>query len=517
MTKKLTAIILSLLIMLSCSAAYADASLDAQADKAQVSAGDTVTVTITLKGDKLAAAEGSFAYDTSLLSFEEAEGGAGDGYISMVSLSKGGESSLSARITFKALAEGNAEVAFSITKILNYSGKELGAAEQKASVTILPGPEPTPTPEPTATPEPTPEPVAAEITDGVSLSDSIGGYTPILRDGDRTSRIDYRAGNTLRISSETPIAALYLYWYTPCEAFTVHTAAGDVPGGEYGFLHEYLALPEAVTELDIEFSGLSPLCEVRLFTTGAAPADVQVWQPPCEQADVLLFPSHADDDVIFFGALAAQCVDRGLAVQVAYLVNHYDWQPRPQELLDALWTMGIRNYPVIGPFPDYYVLSLEAAQQSFGEENVIAYQVGLLRRFKPLVAVGHDREGEYGHGAHRLNALALEQAVVYAADASYDAESAARYGVWDTPKLYLHFADENPIILDVETPLESFGGKTAFEVASEAMLCHESQLQYAHRPTLASEEFPRYDCRRFGLVRSLVGADTGNDIMEHLS
>ena len=148
MTKKLTAIILSLLIMLICSAAYADASLDAQADKAQVSAGDTVTVTITLKGDKLAAAEGSFAYDTSLLSFEEAEGGAGDGYISMVSLSKGGESSLSARITFKALAEGNAEVAFSITKILNYSGKELGAAEQKAAVTILPGPEPTPTPEP---------------------------------------------------------------------------------------------------------------------------------------------------------------------------------------------------------------------------------------------------------------------------------------------------------------------------------------------------------------------------------
>lgn len=59
------------------------------------------------------------------------------------------------------------------------------------------------------------------------------------------------------------------------------------------------------------FPASSPLCEVRLFTTGAAPADVQVWQPPCEQADVLLFPSHADDDVIFFGALAAQCVDRG--------------------------------------------------------------------------------------------------------------------------------------------------------------------------------------------------------------
>ena len=126
---------------------------------------------------------------------------------------------------------------------------------------------------------------------------------------------------------------------------------------------------------------------MRLFTTGAAPADVQVWQPPCEQADVLLFPSHADDDVIFFGALAAQCVDRGLAVQVAYLVNHYDWQPRPQELLDALWTMGIRNYPVIGPFPDYYVLSLEAAQQSFGERGLTEVAGGAEKENAPS---GHE-------------------------------------------------------------------------------------------------------------------------------
>ncbi len=148
MTKRLTAIILSLSIMLICAAAYADTALDVQTDRAEVSAGDTVEITITLKGDKLSAAEGNFAYDTSLLSFDGAEGGAGDGYISMVSLSKGGESSLSARIRFKALAEGNAEVVFSMTKILNYGGKEQGTAESKAAVKILPGPEPTPTPEP---------------------------------------------------------------------------------------------------------------------------------------------------------------------------------------------------------------------------------------------------------------------------------------------------------------------------------------------------------------------------------
>ena len=67
----------------------------------------------------------------------------------------------------------------------------------------------------------------------------------------------------------------------------------------------------------------------------------------------------------------------------------------------------------------------------------------------------------------------------------------------------------------METPLESFGGRTAFEVAQDAMQYHVSQLQYLHRPTLDDPEFPRYDCLKFGLVRTTVGYDTGNDIMEN--
>ena len=47
------------------------------------------------------------------------------------------------------------------------------------------------------------------------------------------------------------------------------------------------------------------------------------------------------------------------------------------------------------------------------------------------------------------------------------------------------------------------------------MQYHVSQLQYLHRPTLDDPEFPRYDCRKFGLVRTTVGYDTGNDIMEN--
>ena len=385
--------------------------------------------------------------------------------------------------------------------------------------TATPAPTATPTPEPTATPEPTPEPTAPELTGEAVLWDSFGDHMARLLDNDPDTYISYRAGGTLTVESQEPMGAVYLCWFREPGAYTVTADGESFPAGENGFLYEYIALPAPANQVELTVPVESKLSDVRVFGVGAAPADVQVWAPPCEQADVLVFPTHADDDVIFFGALMVDCVERGLDVQVCYMVNHYDtwygWLTRPQELLNALWEMGIRHYPVIGPFPDHYVMSLEEARAKFGENNVIAYQVEQIRRFRPLVVVGHDRKGEYGHGGHQINSLALEQAVPLAADDTAFPESAERWGLWDTPKLYLHFADENPIMLDVEIPLEGFGGRTAFEVATEAMECHKSQLQYAHRPQLEHEKYTRYDCRRFGLVRSVVGADTGNDIMEH--
>lgn len=134
--------------MLICATALAANDLSATADKTDVAAGDTVEVVLTLKGEALSAAEGSFTYDAGLLSFEEGEGGAGDGYISLISMEKGGSGSLSARIKFKALAEGKAEISFTISRIMNYKGDDIGKAETKLSLNIAKGPEPTPTPEP---------------------------------------------------------------------------------------------------------------------------------------------------------------------------------------------------------------------------------------------------------------------------------------------------------------------------------------------------------------------------------
>ncbi len=358
-----------------------------------------------------------------------------------------------------------------------------------------------PVPTVTATPEPTPVPLdeplefnlPGELTDG-DRETWVGGAIPLRHE-------------------ERKIGAIYIEWgYTPGQ--WSFTADGEtVVAGLSGYLHEYILLDEPVTEILID--ALAPVCELYAFEAGAEPPDwVQVWQEPLEQADLLLMPTHADDEHVFFGGMMPYYAGQlGYKVQVVYLTNHWGQTVRPHELLDGLWTAGIRNYPVISGFPDQWAYGVEEAKEIYDYVDIVGYLVENIRRFKPSVIVGHDLNGEYGHGVHMLNAWGLTEAVEYAADAGLWPESAAQYGTWDTPKLYLHLYPNNEIIMDWSVPLSSFGGKTAFEVAVEGFACHVTQQGAFH----VYGEGEEYDSRRFGLYRSLVGEDVvGGDVFENI-
>lgn len=116
-------------------------------------------------------------------------------------------------------------------------------------------------------------------------------------------------------------------------------------------------------------------------------------------------------------------------------------------------------------FPTYYSKALEHAKTLYDTNDMLAYEVELLRRFKPEVVVDHDINGEYGHGVHMLNTWILQQAVEQSGDVQYFPESAQKYGTFDVQKTYLHLYPENELIMDVDTPLTAFGGKTAYEMA----------------------------------------------------
>ena len=359
-----------------------------------------------------------------------------------------------------------------------------------------------PAPEVTTTPVPTPVPLNEPLELNLPLE---------LTDGDAATWV---GGYVVLHNSERKIGSVYLRWDKLPSQWTLTADGKEIVVEENGFLHQYVELPEPASE--VSFSAEVPLCEVYAFEQGAQLPDwVQVWQPTLERADLLLLPTHADDEHVFFGGMMPYYAgEKGYKVQVVYLTNHWSQAYRPHELLDGLWAAGICNYPVIGPFADRWADSLEDAEAMYSRYDVAVFLTEQLRRFKPSVVIGHDLKGEYGHGMHVLNAVALTDAVLAATDGLIFPESAEKYGTWNTPKLYLHLYPEHEIVMDWSVPLTAFDGKTAMDVAKEAFALHETQQGYFY----VYGEGDDWDSRRFGLYRSTVGPDTvGGDVFENIT
>lgn len=367
-------------------------------------------------------------------------------------------------------------------------------------------------------PEEPPLPQARQITEGFTVFLGEQDTTWYVTDGNVNTKVRIYRDDTLRIESTTPFAALYLVWDTIPGSYTLHWEGGSQVCGSYGFLHEYVTLEEPVCEVTLRLppEGSALLCDVRCYTEGSVPEDVQAWQPPYTEADILVFPTHSDDDAIFFGALISYyAIERQLTVQTAFMVDH-TWQPhRAHERLNGLWAMGIRHYPVLGSAPDTATFDFREAMSLYQASDILGWQVEQIRRFRPLVVVGHDLNGEYGNAGHKVNAHYLTQAITAAADPELYPDSCHDYGVWQAAKLYLHLYRENEIYLDVNTPMVNDPlGRTPFEAAQDGFAAHVSQQKWA---TVQQDDHNRaYDCRPFGLYFTLVGPDYNPDIMDHI-
>ena len=358
----------------------------------------------------------------------------------------------------------------------------------------------------------------------------------VLTDGDEITYTKIADGGSVMITSDTGISSLYIIFDRIYGQWILSDGTTDAVCGKNGFLHEYVDTVElfgySPMSLTMTFSGHEcSLSELHLFGDGEVPDWVQRWEPPCEEADLMLISTHVDDEQLFFaGVLPYYAVERGLAVQVVYFTDPYTYHDRQHEQLNGLWTVGVRNYPVSGEFRDAYSETAKDAythQRKYGyeREDMVLFQVEMIRRFRPHVVVGHDINGEYGHGQHIINCETLMEALDLAADPLYVPDSALAYETWDTPKTYIHLWAENPIVMDWDEPLEAFGGKTAFQISQEGFLCHKSQQWTWFRRWIfgrnnditKASQIKKYSPCLYGLYRTNVGLDReGGDMFENI-
>jgi LmbE family N-acetylglucosaminyl deacetylase len=360
--------------------------------------------------------------------------------------------------------------------------------------------------------------------------------TKKLIDNNENSYIEIKQNEEIKITSTEDIYGIYIIYELKSVKGDISSNDKKIPVGANSFLHEYIDLKDNVSkELIINYEDNVKIGEIILVGEGEIPDNIEIWNEPTKEADLLLLSTHSDDEQLFFAGLMPTYIDRGAKVQVVYFTNHNSTPKRLHEQIHGLYKIGIRYYPIIGFVPDAWSTNLEQAAKNmnragFTEDDAIKFVVEMIRRFKPQVIAGHDELGEYSHGQHILNTHILKKALELSNDKTYNQESIDKYGLWDTPKTYLHLYKDNKIVMDYDIPLDSYNGLTAYEVSKLGYAEHHSQ-QYTWftkwltgvdqhgKGTLykTAKEIKKYSPCEFGLYRSLVGEDKSkNDMFENL-
>ena len=212
-----------------------------------------------------------------------------------------------------------------------------------------------------------PKGMAAEAEDlsGKALVADLSGFSSLNRlfDGRTMESTKIKAGGHITLADEGGIGSIYLVFDREYGSITLMSLddSAEKTVEETGFLHVFLDLEElfgyAPNSVTLSFdSGEALLNELSAFGPGQVPDWVQRWESPAEgEADLVLFSTHGDDEQLFFaGMLPWYSRELGYNVQVVYMTGHRNMSMRrSHEMLDGLWAVGVRHYPVFGSFGDY--------------------------------------------------------------------------------------------------------------------------------------------------------------------
>ena len=311
----------------------------------------------------------------------------------------------------------------------------------------------------------------------------------------------------LTVSGSEPIYGLYLCFQKKPESYEIQVkrdGGWETVCEGNGFYHAFYAL-DGVKEAQVVATGdkkqVMGFNEVYVFGEGRIPEWVQRWEETPEKSDVLFVTAHPEEELLYLGgAIPYYAVERERTVAVACM--SYANTTRRSELLNGLWSMGYRYYPIIGDFKTAKAQGVSSAYKTIDEKNgetvLVSWLSDAIARTRPEVLVGPDENGEGKNGQRMMLADACRKAFYAAADR------------WQTKKLYLHLygSAENQVVFDWNQPMEKLSGRTGMTLAYYAYLFHKTQDDQNRS---VYDQGLTYANNTFGLAESLVGPDSAHD------
>ena len=363
-------------------------------------------------------------------------------------------------------------------------------------------------------------PEAREITRWIQIKAGRSFDRASIMDRNIKSRLTVKEDTTLAITAtREPVGGLYFEVDTlPCK-ITI-TVDDRVIEADPQFLHFYVGGIDA-EKFTLTFHDTVKVTDIHFLSQGRLPDWVQLWEPTPPRCDLMIMAAHYDDESLFFGGIIPWALDQGAVVNVAYFCDHRNALHRTHEMLNGLWTSGLRTYPVFGTYPDsglvdFNTATLQLNNAGYSWEDLLWRQVEVLRMYKPQVILTHSQSGEYGHGRHVLYEELCTDAAMMAGVAEVFPNLTEVWGAHSVRKVYVHnyrsFAGQ--IWLDLDQPLDSFGGRTPYQITIEAFLKHKSQqgafTSWLKGPGSAAGIVTYSPCD-WGLYYSSVGPDTRAD------
>lgn len=392
--------------------------------------------------------------------------------------------------------------------------------------TAAPTFEPTaaPTPEPTAVPAPTPVAVRKDLSKKCTFRFSNKKLSQnTLIDNKLKSNVIVPDQTTMTYSWKDSVPARMLYLFSYERPKSIHVVQTD---GQGKVLYEkdvkldrmcwQLPLEEGCRSVSVKTDGRCKINALQIFGDGNTYPSRTVWWTPVKErkyCDLMLVSTHFDDEILMMGGvLPIYAGEQGRDCVVLYMKGTD--KLRKMEGMQGVWEMGVKREPLyLSCTSDSLAKALENDAAGVFEKDDLEKVVLRIRRFRPLVVVTHDVDGEYGHESHVKTSAIVRRAVELAADPSYDPDTVEKYGTWQVQKLYIHLWKENKLELDIKSPLRNLGGRSAYQVAQDAFEYHKTQ-QKGWSVVSTNKEYP---IGSFGLYFSAVGPDSGiNDMMEHV-